>query len=43
MIIELLPDIEVEKKIRKLKQKESRKGVQYSAELKSKIWLRNKF
>jgi hypothetical protein len=39
MIIELLPDIEVEKKIRKLKQKESRKGVQYSAELKSKIWL----
>jgi hypothetical protein len=39
MIIELLPDDEIEKRLRKLKQKESRKGVQYSAKLKSRISL----
>ena len=39
MVIELLPDIEVEKRLRKLKQKESRKSCQYTKELKSRISL----
>jgi len=36
MIIDLLPENEVEKRLRKLKQKESRKSCQYSNELKAR-------
>ena len=39
MIIELLPDAQVKERIRKLKRKQSRKGITYSAEYYSRIRL----